>query len=126
MVSRTMAVDAHTSKSSDTSATPTTAASGNAVTGELLAWLAERHAKTPLEVAARERLAVLRVLRECPEGLPGAGDDAGWAALLVRARSAGSSPPRWLRRAVAHLRAFEAREAPVVGTAVVGAGLARR
>src|SRR4051794_29072224 len=77
---------------------------------ELLPWLAERHAETPLKVAGRERLAVLRVLRECPEGLPDAVDETGWAELLARARSAGCSPPRWLRRAVAHLRAFQARD----------------
>src|SRR3954469_3173118 len=94
---------------------------------ELLTWLAERHVETPPEVAARERLAVLRVLRECPEGLPDTADDAVWGALLTRARSAGSSPPRWLRRAVVHLRAFQARDAGA-GPSVPagGAGLVRR
>src|SRR4051794_38548175 len=93
---------------------------------ELLAWLAERHAETPPEVAARERLAVLRVLRECPEGVPDTADDVGWVELLARARSAGSSPPRWLRRAVAHLRAFQTRDVGAVPSVLGSAGLARR
>jgi len=92
---------------------------------EVLMWLGERHAGTSPAVAARERLAVLRLVRECPEGLPAAGDDGEWAALLARARAAGCSPPRWLRRGVALLRAFQGRE-PRRAPAVVGAGVARR
>src|SRR5436190_13508670 len=107
MVTPTMAADAYASRGPLAPTTPIAAASVNAFTGELLAWLAERHAKTPPEVAARERLALLRVLRECPDGLPSAVDDAAWAALLAQARAAGSSPPGWLRRALAHLRAFQ-------------------
>src|SRR3954471_8294446 len=124
MVKPPTAVDAYASTGRGAQATPTAAASVNAFTAELLTWLAERHAETPPEVAARERLAVLRVLRECPEGLPDTADDAVWGALLTRARSAGSSPPRWLRRAVVHLRAFQARDAGA-GPSVASASLAR-
>src|SRR3954447_19918913 len=94
------------------------------ITSELLGWLAQRHADVPPPVAARERLAVLRVLRECSDGLPADVDDAAWAAVLARARSAGSSPPRWLRRAVNHLRAFQARDAHAAPS-VASASLAR-
>src|SRR3954466_236610 len=107
MVKPPTAVDAYASTGRGAQATPTAAASVNAFTAELLTWLAERHAETPPEVAARERLAVLRVLRECVGGLPAIGDDGAWAALLAQVRSTGSSPPRWLRRAIAHLRAFQ-------------------
>lgn len=89
---------------------------------ELLAWLAERQAATLPAVAARERLAALRLLRECPDGLPAAGDDAGWAALLARARAAGGSPPAWLRRGLRLLRAFQRDQVPAAATLTIVEG----
>src|SRR3954453_14601866 len=127
MVRPTPALDAHATTGRVASTTPTATASLNALMAELLTWLAKRHAETPPDVAARERLAVLRVLRECPDGLPGAADVAGWMALLAQARSAGSSAPRGLRRAVAHLRAFQhAPSARVAAGGVSGVRAARR
>src|SRR4051812_14740088 len=127
MVRPTTAVDAYASTGPGASGTPTAAASVNAFTAELLTWLAERHADTPPEVAARERLAILRVLRECPDGLPAGADDAGWATLLTQARSAGSSPPRWLQRAIGHLRAFRRVSGARPAAGITGGnGIARR